>query len=290
MALALTLSLSAGACAGPGPLDPSAQPTVTPTADPVAATTPDATRIAVTGDTGTGDDQERSTVGEMVAHSQDHPYDALLLLGDLIYPVGDPSRLDEVLTTPFAPVLDTGATLVPALGNHDYDSGKQVEILSRLGRPSSWYAQRIGDVRIIVLDTERVDDPAQTQWLKHTLADQQDAEVWTVVAMHRPAYSAGTHGSSLNVRSAWSPLFNRYDVPLVLAGHDHDYQRSTPQNGVVYVVSGAASELRPTGREPFTAVSTSTRHFLDLVADGDRMVVRAIDQQGNVLDSFTLTR
>ncbi len=282
------LALSAGACAGPGPLDPSAQPTVTPTA--AAATTSSATRIAVTGDSGTGDDQERSTVSEMVAQAQGHPYDALLLLGDLVYPVGDPSKLDAVLTAPFAPVLDAGATLVPVLGNHDYGRGKQMEILSRLGRPSSWYVQQVGDVRIIVLDTERVDDPAQTQWLEDTLAAQQDAGVWTVVAMHKPAYSAGDHGSSLGVRAAWAPLFDRYDVPLVLAGHDHDYQRSTPQNGVVYVVSGAASELRPTGRESFTAVSTSTRHFLDLVAEGDRMVVRAIDQQGNVLDTFTLTR
>lgn len=242
------------------------------------------------GDPGTGDAQEAATVSRIVTQAERSPYDALILLGDLVYEDGELARLDEALLDPFAALIETGLALVPVLGNHDYRSGQQMEILARLGRSASWYAQRVGDVRILVLDTERVEDPAQTRWLQASLAQQQPAGVWTVVAMHRPAYSAGKHGSSLDVRAAWSPLFQRYDVPLVLAGHDHDYQRSTPQQGVVYVVSGAAAKLRPTGREPFTAVSTSTRHFVELVARDDRLVVRAIDQHGAVLDTVTLTR
>jgi hypothetical protein len=35
--------------------------------------------------------------------------------------------------------------------------------------------------------------------------------------------------------------FNQYGVQLVLAGHDHDYQRSEAINGITYVVSGAGS-------------------------------------------------
>lgn len=86
------------------------------------------------------------------------------------------------------------------------------------------------------------------------------------------------------------PIFEQYDVPLVFAGHDHDYQRSTPIGGVTYIVSGGAATLRPTGREDFTEVSTSTRHYVDLLAEDDRLTLRAIDQSGTLFDSAELTR
>ena len=84
----------------------------------------------------------------------------------------------------------------------------------------------------------------------------------------------------MEVREAWSPLFAEFDVPLVLAGHDHDYQRSRPQDGVTYVVSGGGAKLRPTGREDFTAVSDSVLHYLDLLFYDDRIVGRAVDHSG----------
>ena len=60
--------------------------------------------------------------------------------------------------------------------------------------------------------------------------------------------------------------------------------------GVTYLVSGGAATLRPTGRENFTEVSTSTLHYVDLLAEDDRLTLRAIDQSGTLLDSVELTR
>ena len=81
------------------------------------------------------------------------------------------------------------------------------------------------------------------------------------------------------------------DLPLVLAGHDHDYQRSEPVEGVTYVVSGGGgASIRPTGTADFTSVSVSTTHFLDLLVYDDRLVARAIDASGSLVDRFTLTR
>lgn len=245
-------------------------------------------RIAAAGDTGTGDADQAATADEMVAQSRDDPYDALLLLGDLIYPDGDAAQADTAVTEPFAPILDDGATLIPVLGNHDYLSGEQQEILASLGRPDPWYVERIGSVRVVVLDSTQVQDQVQTEWLRDTLAEPQPTGTWTVVAMHHPAYSAGEHGSDLSVRQTWGPLFAAADVPLVLAGHDHDYQRSEPQDGVTYVVSGAGAKTRPTGKAGFTAVSASTLHYLDLLFYDDRLVVRAIDQSGVLVDTFAI--
>lgn len=138
-----------------------------------------------------------------------------------------------------------------------------------------------------MLDTEQVDNPAQTTWLADTLASPTTA-AWTIVAMHKPAYSAGYHGSEQQNQQLWVPLFERYDVPLVLSGHDHDYQRSRFIDGVTYVVSGGAATLRPTGHQDFTAASTSTLNFVDLLLEPGRLTLRAIDQNGMQFDSVEL--
>lgn len=252
---------------------------------------PPVARIAVAGDTGTGDRAQRTTIRRMLEQARLEPYDALVLLGDLIYEDGQAELTGSRVTEPFGPVLDGRAELVPVLGNHDYDSNEQQEILSRLGRDRSWYVEWVGPVRLVVLDTVRVDDQAQTEWLRAILAEPTPATTTTtIVAMHHPAYSAGPHGSDTTVRDRWSRIFAEAEVPLVLAGHDHDYQRSTPQDGVTYVVSGAGAKVAATGRAEFTAVSASTLHYLDLVVHRDRLVGRAIDHSGRLVDAFTIRR
>jgi hypothetical protein len=76
---------------------------------------------------------------------------------------------------------------------------------------------------------------AQTGWLERTLAaGRRDESVdWIIVQMHQCAASSSVtgNGSDLGIRQAWLPLFDRYQVDLVLNGHDHDYERSFPVRG-----------------------------------------------------------
>jgi 3',5'-cyclic AMP phosphodiesterase CpdA len=259
------------------------------TAVPAISGTP-LLRIAAAGDTGTGGDTEAATAERMRLQSAERPFDALLLLGDLIYEDGDADLVDSRVKEPFQWMLDEEADLVPVLGNHDYQSHEQQQILAALGRDASWYAEDLGPVRLVVLDSNRVEDRAQLRWLRHELSEPAAPGQWTVVAMHHPAYSSGVHGSNQAVRRLWAPLFAEYRVPVVLAGHDHDYERSNPQDGVTYVVSGAGAKLRPVGHSDFTAVSASTFHFLDLLFYKDRIAVRAIDQDGSLVDRFEIRR
>ena len=122
-------------------------------------------RIAVAGDTGTGDEAQRATVRRIVEDGRGDPHDALLLLGDLIYDDGDADLTDELVTDAFAPVTDAGAELIPVLGNHDYESGEEDEIFEP-GRPDRWYVDRVEPVRVVVLDSNEVDDEQQTDWLR----------------------------------------------------------------------------------------------------------------------------
>ncbi|HEY2507754.1 MAG TPA: metallophosphoesterase family protein [Streptosporangiaceae bacterium] len=75
----------------------------------------------------------------------------------------------------------------------------------------------------------------QLLWLEETLAAaRHDPSVdMIVVFMHQCALSSSTagNGSDLGIRQAWLPLFDKYEVDLVLSGHEHDYQRSYPVRG-----------------------------------------------------------
>jgi 3',5'-cyclic AMP phosphodiesterase CpdA len=248
-------------------------------------------RLAIAGDTGERNAAVEATAKSMQIESerQGEPYDALVITGDMIYPDGDADLTDASITEPFARVLEE-AVLVPVLGNHDVQSGEGREIMSRLGRDTDWYVQKIGPVRLIVLNSNRVGDKRQMAWLRGVLAEKQPADTWTMVALHHPAYSAGEHGSAMNVRRRWVPLFEDANIPLVFAGHDHDYQRSTPQNGITHVVTGGGSKLREAGREDFTAVSASVFHYVDLLVYKNRLEGRAIDHDGELVDSFTIRR
>ncbi len=77
---------------------------------------------------------------------------------------------------------------------------------------------------------------AQTRWLEATLAAARaDASIdWIVVQLHPCACSSGpaSHGSDLGVRREWLPLFDTYEVDLVLSGHDAGYERSFPVRGL----------------------------------------------------------
>jgi 3',5'-cyclic AMP phosphodiesterase CpdA len=244
-------------------------------------------RLAAVGDIGTGDEAAYATARAITTAAATDTFDALILLGDNVYPVGDPSLLDEAIFEPFRDVLSSGTRLLPVLGNHDVMAGHGDAQAAALGMPGRWYSAELGPVLFIGLDSTKTDDPGQRLWLEDTLA--ASASPWIIAALHHPPFSAGWHGSDQAAREVFTPLFEKFGVQLVLAGHDHDYQRSHPIQGVTYVVSGGGAKLRPAGTAEFTAVSVSTRHFLDIAVWSDRLRVQAVRQDGQVFDEVTLS-
>ncbi|HEX6597003.1 MAG TPA: metallophosphoesterase [Acidimicrobiales bacterium] len=244
-------------------------------------------RVAVAGDVGYANSRERRTADAIANAGRTDPYDALLLLGDNVYPSGDPEQLPETVFEPFREVLDTGAELLAILGNHDVKtSGAADRQIAALGLPGRWYARQLGELTLIALDSTDIQNPQQLAWLDRTLATV--TTTWKVVALHHPPYSAGYQGSSMEARDTFSPLFERYGVQLVLSGHEHDYQRSKPLNGVTYVVSGGAADTRRTGSDDFTAASGSWHHFVDLSVFADHLLLRAVNQSGRVFDEVSI--
>jgi 3',5'-cyclic AMP phosphodiesterase CpdA len=256
---------------------------------PVGPTNPAAPvrhRLALVGDVGDGGRHLRATAGAIARVDRaGPPLDALVLLGDNVYPAGDPSRLRSTVFEPFAPVL-AHAELLAVIGNHDVKRGHGAGQVAALGMPGRWWSRSLGDLLVVGLDSNAPDDPAQRDWLEATLAAA--TEPWRVVVLHHPPFSAGYQGSDPAVRRAFVPVLARHGVQLVVAGHDHDYQRSVPIDGVTYLVTGAAAAKRRTGEAPFTAVSFAWRHFVELVVSADRLVVRAVGPDLTVADEAVI--
>lgn len=253
----------------------------------VAGVSPHELRLAFVGDTGTGGEQQYQVARLIESEDDTVNFDRLVLLGDMIYESGDPALIDSVVLKPYSGTLDDGTELVPVLGNHDVRMGAGDEIMAALGAPHRWYS--VGDDRLllVVLDSTRPDDPDQLKFLTNALATARSD--WVVVALHHPPFSAGFHGSTSIVQETFVPVFEQYDVDVVFAGHDHDYQRSHPIAGTTYVVTGGGAKLRPTGTLDFTAVSISVAHFVSLEVRSGSLTIESISLDG-VVDKVILTK
>jgi hypothetical protein len=62
---------------------------------------------------------------------------------------------------------------------------------------------------------------------------------------HHPLYSSGeTHGSEQDLQMLLEPLFVKYRMDVVFAGHEHFYERVKPQKGIYYFTCGGSAKLR----------------------------------------------
>src|ERR1700691_3254426 len=165
---------------------------------------------------------------------------------------------------------------MPTLGNHENEPGNgpqgYLSYQTRFSLPDNrsadfegnWYKFQIGSVLFVMLDNNDVcyqvdtgtylstgdnqiltgySGGEQERWLERPLfeASLDRPFDWIVVVRRQPAMSTSdADGSDLGIRQNWMPMFYKYGVDFVLAGHDHDYERS-------YLVRGTDSGtvLRP---------------------------------------------
>lgn len=263
-------------------------------------TTEDRIRFAVLGDNGSGGRNQMDVAGQMARAYQETPYGLVLLAGDISYYGSIDDRWDEVFVEPYRPLIDAGVAWELAIGNHEISEKKSEDAveeiraqLRRFGKPGTYYTARHGPMEVFVLDTSiplvtGEGGREQIAWLDEALA--ASTAPWKVGLLHHPPYSSGQHGSSLRVRDAVQPLFARHGVQVAFTGHDHHYERTTPQDGVVWIVSGAGCKLSRVGRSDFTAHAESTLQFMLVDIDGETMDLRSITTDGTVIDQVILER
>jgi 3',5'-cyclic AMP phosphodiesterase CpdA len=215
--------------------------------------------------------------------------DALVTLGDNDY-TERPAAFRRNWRGSFGWASADGLLVAGTLGNHDIRVDRGRYEFELLGMPRRYYKRRVGEVALFLVDSTRLND-GQLRWLRSSLA-ASDAP-WKVVAMHHPAFSCGGYLGTESVRRRLVPVLERGGVDLVLAGHDHNYQRFARRRGVLYVVhGGGGARLYPLARCPsrFPARRVARRKhgYLFLRAEETWLRVLAIGPGGGRHDDFTL--
>lgn len=184
--------------------------------------------------------------------------DAVLTLGDNQYPSGALADFQASYADTWGAYRDI---TFPVPGNHEYETpgalGYFTYFGKRAGEPDKgYYSYDLGAWHLIALNSECHqiggcgDSDPQARWLR------QDLEVHThkcvLAYWHRPRFSSAMHGNDHDSDALWRILAAaRADV--VLAGHDHDYERFTPMN--------AKGEADPAGVTQFVAGTGGASHY-----------------------------
>src|ERR1700726_1250932 len=201
---------------------------------------PNSVRFAAIGNMGTGATPQYEVAHRMFTVRQTFPFEFLIMLGDNIYGGSSPKDFEKKFEVPYKPLLDTGVKFYASLGNHDNPNERLYKLFNMNG--ANYYTFKKGNVRFFALDSNYL-DPKQLAWLEGELKGA--GSDWKVCYFHHPLYSSGkTHGSSTDLRQVLEPLFIKYHVDVVFAGHDHVYERVKPQKGIYYFTEGASGELR----------------------------------------------
>ncbi|HEV8564397.1 MAG TPA: metallophosphoesterase [Actinomycetota bacterium] len=274
-------------------IDAPIEPDIPPSGVTVGAPPPDrALRFVVIGDFGEGNTDESAIAAAIRSFDQTDPLDGFVTTGDDVYDSGDPADFDAAWRQPFGWVQDSKIPIVASLGNHDVRTDGGRPVMELLGMPGRWYTETFGPVQFVVLDANDPTNPDQLTFLRESLATSTAR--WQVVVFHQPAFSCGPHGSTAEVDILWVPVFERYGVDLVLNGHDHDYQRFAPIDGVTYIVSGGGGSALYTELDncdegtPKPLVAIRVHHFLALTAWGSGLRVVGLSADLQPIDAVTL--
>ncbi|HEX3704917.1 MAG TPA: metallophosphoesterase [Vicinamibacterales bacterium] len=255
----------------------------------VLPATPDSVKFAVIGDNGNGDRPEYEIATLMAQAHERFPFDRVIMLGDNIYGGQSASDMVKKFSQPYKVLLDEGVKFYASLGNHDDPGHVRYPPWNMNGE--RYYTYTVKNVRFFALDSNKVDQK-ELAWLEDALKAAQ--EDWKICYFHHPLYSdGGTHGSSVDVRVLFEPLFVKYGVNVVFSGHDHIYERLTPQKGIYYFVEGASGELRKGDTRPSAMTAKAfdeDRSFMLVEIGGHTLFFQTTSRAGVVVDSGTIER
>ena len=292
--------LVATACGGPEPrtvrveaLDAAGQP-----ARWLALPSrPDSVKFAVIGDSGRGWKPQHEVAGQMLAFRERFPFASVLMAGDNIYE--GPATRDDYrvkFEEPYAGLLADDVEFFAVLGNHDdprqvdypgFNMGGERYYTFR--PPSNPLASVVAGVQVFAIDSTSL-DRTQLAWLAGQLAES-DAR-WKIVLMHHPLYTSGRYGVHARLmRWRLEHLFVAHRVDVVFSGHEHIYERSHPNGGVVYFISGGAGSLRKEdgGRAGVMARSFNDDfHFMLVEVTRSALYFQAITRAGLTADAGVL--
>jgi predicted phosphodiesterase len=198
-------------------------------------------------------------------------------------------------------------------GNHEYvknSQGIKTEIsplwnlqfnypkngLAELPDQNFWFDYK--NVRFLFLDSN-TDIENQAKWLEEVLAS--NTQTWTIAVFHHPVLSGAEDRQNDGVLRHWKPILDRYQVDLVLQGHDHMYGRGQNANsglglwnensGTTYVVAVSGRKMYELGDQSWMQVKAQdTPTYQILTIHRSHMNYQSFTWDGQINDSFRLEK
>jgi hypothetical protein len=191
----------------------------------------------------------------------------VVLLGDNAYESGSSTEYANCYNPFWGPFKSVTR---PAVGNHDYKTTNAAGYFGYFGAaahgPKGYYSYKLGAWHIVVLNSScgqaggcGTASP-QGKWLKADLAANPTA--CTLAYWHHPYFSSGEWGNNTYMQPLVQLLYTA-GADVMLAGHDHDYERFAPQNpagsldpakGIVQFVAGTGGS----NNTPWTVVQPNS--------------------------------
>lgn len=250
--------------------------------------------------------------------------DLMLALGDLSY------EKDGTCWFKLVSPLDTPGKIRITIGDHDVDPdlSRYKEYLDHFNLTKPYYSFDYQNVHFLAMTTGKVkvipfgNPSEQYRFIEQDLKNAHDNETidWIIVFGFKPLYSSNsTHRGSAQLRDTYHPLFDRYDVHLVLQAHNHNYERTFPltynDNGpskpkvvdkqaneydddpkgpiLVTVGTGGRNLHELTGKSHYVAEQFLKYGFLDvnITGDGSNLTATFYENTGEkAYDRFTIIK
>lgn len=187
--------------------------------------------------------------------------DRLLYLGD-VYETGTAEEFRDRYHPSFGRFKEITH---PVPGNHEWEARAEGydpywADLKRRNGGRHYYSFDVEGWHFVALNTEEPIGPGSPQfdWLTRDLAERRDN--CTVAISHSPRYTVGEHGYDEDLAPVWSELSGK--AVALLSGHDHNYQRMEPEDGLTQFVVGAGGrQLYPVEEDHWRLATSDDDSF-----------------------------
>ena len=167
------------------------------------------------------------------ALAQDPDVSFIISAGDQVNKTGQAK--EEEYAGYLSPDVLAGLPVATTIGNHD---SLNADYMYHFNNPNATeygatqaggdYYYSYGNGLFIVLNTNNYNVAEHEQAIQDAIASDPNA-AWRIVTIHQDIYGSGLDHSDTDgmiLRTQLTPIFDEYDIDVVLQGHDHTYSRS----------------------------------------------------------------
>ena len=244
----------------------------------------------------------------------------VLAAGDVHHFEGVRSVDDPLWMTNFELIYSHPELMIdwfPLLGNHEYRGNTQAvldytQVSRRWTMPARYYTRSFDEegttLRVVWIDTAPLIDKYREDVDKYPDAGKQDmqaqltwldsvltaaTEDWVIVAGHHPIYADTDKSESerTDLQKRVDTILRRHRVDIYLCGHIHNFQHIRVKGSDIdYIVNTSGSLSRQVKPTEGTVFCSSEPGFSVVTATPERLELRMVDKQGNVLHTVTRTK